>query len=335
MHHHPLELELPQTEIGKVLAHKPEQSGFIYDVEIGTEFDHLGRTSPKQSLKTLEQAVADSFPPNFRYESQLALYAPEARKFITAFSTQEKIGNPVFHFAHVAQRNDKAGSNLLVGKWHNRAGIYLNKQGHNLVPAAALMILGEDELSVLFPFLDPEKNVEEALELFYLSQFDGETCIPHQTDFRHCKLDTCSAPPSGVQPQESLVHTAEAWQEGASGMVFLRDLSDALDKPESDAPKLFLLGAIGLGAQNLILSRQFQIAFATAQADVKKKLVGMTEGERLLMFQEIENNLGSALEGSKHESLMWAHEVLWNNEMRGRHELPLLNLASTVFGEPR
>lgn len=328
----PLGIILPRGDIEAAIPHRPEHRGFLYDIEINTELAHLADQAASKSLDEIDLAVADSFPHPTRHEPHLSLFYPGLHRYVSSFATWTGVRSPTYHWSHVSRPPETKGhpAQLLIGKWHNRAGVYVTKHGDNLVTSAATMILSEDELARIFGFLDPEKDISDNTNLLYLSQFDREKGITGETRFRYCKLDTCSAPSSGIQPDDALIHTAESFHYSTQGMVFLRNLSQALD-PTQDDPNLFLLGVLFYGTGPARLSQPFEIAFRHALAE-GKKLHDLEGGERLLVYQESENNLGTALEASKRDELMWLHENLWDNQTRQRYEMPLARVESKVDG---
>lgn len=337
-------LQLPRTEISRIRAFELHERGLEYTTEIAAEFDWLAGQSAEEALRFLDQGLEDSHPENFRFRQTFSTYSPPLRRYTAAHSARTLTGQPHPHsatiqpdyrYTHVSQPESTNGATkLVIGNWHNQAAIYQSATSDGLVTSAAMMLLDEEELVRLLPFVDTSEDFFTNLTRIYESQFTKDLNVTPNTRWRSAFLATRQGQVFKIDGEvqtdanADYIHYAEPFHETAQGAVFLRDMSAYFP----DYPKhVILVGFVNFGTGAMPLSLPMQLAMQYA-LNSSRILESTGDHSRLAAYIELDDNLGTLLEATKRDDLMSAHGALWSNQLRQKHGM---SVPETVIHTPK
>lgn len=332
-------LLLPQTDLGAHLSRISEQPATILQGpfltrEIATEFRSLAKMNPAAAHQILRGKLADSFPQNFGFVPGVSTYTPELARYTTDHRVKKidcdfdtgisRLEPEALRHTLIAQ--PKGTQNLVLGNWHNQAGLFQLSTGNNLFTAAALMLIDERDLVAFFRCVDTGEDFDRNLARLYQAQFDREEGITRDTDWRCTKSATkrgqidSSTEEVSFLPKGDLIYSAEPFHAQTQGAIFLRDISDYFpnymrqDSDDEPCP-VFLLGILNFGDGELTLSLPFQVAMQHALQNnaILKSVPPMI---RSIAMMEMDDNLATMLEATKRDNLMWAEEAIMGNTRR-------------------
>lgn len=339
------DLLLPISDLGahlkKVSSQPPTVlEGPLLTQEIAREFRELDQIPAGKAHNILREKLADSFPQNFGFVPGVSTYTPALPRYTVDYRVQKFDCDPHTGRSHLEPQalrhtliaQPQGTQNLVIGNWHNQAGLFQLSTGNNLFTGAALMLIDERDLVAFFRCVDTEEDIFPNLARLYQSQFDREEGITRDTDWRCTKSATKKGQidftTAGVRflPKGDLIYSAEPFHAQTQGAIFLRDISDyfpnymRIDSDDEPCP-VFLLGILNFGDGELTLSQPFQVAMqhALQNNDILKSVPPMI---RSVAMMEMDDNLATMLEATKRDNLAWTEEAIMGNTRRH-----MLNLA--------